>query len=239
MLNVRLLSYTQNPEQTIAAAMRLCYTKLDVDALLEQITLDKANEMVAKALGLGHLSVLEHASFTFAVEGISRACSHQLVRHRIASYSQQSQRYVDLSEKDLSEYRVMPDSIADNMEAHADFGKALAAIDWAFQGLTQKGIPGEDARFILPNACETKIIITMNARTLLHFFEHRCCKRAQWEIRAMADEMLRLAKEVSPTIFAKAGPTCQTQGYCREGQQSCGGAPTLEALVSFWATSLH
>lgn len=232
-MRVLLLSHTGSPEQLIAAAMRLCYSGKDVEDLIQTITPEKADEMVGKALELGHLSVLEHASYSFAVEGISRACSHQLVRHRLASYSQQSQRYVDLSKKDLADYSVMPTSVSGIITENL-FNQVLGCAEAAYKGLLAEGVPGEDARFVLPNACETKIIITMNARTLLHFFEHRCCQRAQWEIRAMAKEMLRLAREVSPVIFAKAGPTCVTEGYCREAGKSCGAAPTLQQLLELW-----
>ena len=171
------------------------------------------------ALEKGHVSVIEHASFTFSLEGISRACSHQLVRHRLASYTQQSQRYVELQDPDTF---VIPETIQENPEAQKIFQNLLKAQFETYQKLIAMGIPKEDARFILPNATRTNIIVTMNARELLHFFSLRCCGRAQWEIREVANQMLKLAKEAAPIIFEKAGPQCVRLGYCPEGELSCG-----------------
>ena len=182
---------------------------------------------------MGHHSPLEHVSFTFAVEGVSRALTHQLVRHRIASYSQQSQRYVNL---DKTFDYIMPPSIEKNEVTTTVFENAMKDIkryyDYLVDSLEESYISNgmnkreankkaiEDARYVLPNACETKIVFTMNVRTLLHFFEKRCCSRAQWEIRNLANEMLRQCKEISPILFSSAGPTCK-KGYCTEGKMSC------------------
>ena len=225
-LRVILLSHTPDPEATVAMAARLCYSQTGIEALKERTAKRDQKKFVQKLMEIGHMSPIEHASFTFAVEGISRACSHQLVRHRLASYSQQSQRYV--SEEAGFDY-VIPPSIKKDCELARYFekfmGKAQEAYNHIARRLGEKGLEGEeanqDARFLLPNACETKIIITMNARELLHFFRQRCCNRAQWEIRAMAMEMLRLVKGIAPTIFCQAGPDC-LKGKCPEGKYSCG-----------------
>ncbi|MBI5180917.1 MAG: FAD-dependent thymidylate synthase, partial [Nitrospirae bacterium] len=189
---------------------------------------------IEKLVKMGHLSPIEHISFTFGIEGISRACSHQLVRHRLASYSQQSQRYV--SEKGQGSERngqifdyVIPPSITEDKEARDAFDMFMAeaqkAYDLIVERLNKKGISGEaanqDARFVLPNAAETKIVVTMNARELLHFFTVRCCERAQWEIREMAFQMLQEAKNAAPVIFSKAGPGC-LYAPCPEGEFYCG-----------------
>jgi thymidylate synthase (FAD) len=225
-LNVILLKYTPNPEETVAMAAKLCYSQSGIEALKAKATAKDQKKFVEKLVEMGHMSPIEHASFTFAVEGISRACSHQLVRHRLASYSQQSQRYV--SEESGFDF-VIPPSIKKDRELKRYFekfmGKAQEAYNHIVSKLNEKGIQGEDAnqdaRFVLPNACETKIIITMNARELLHFFKQRCCNRAQWEIRAMATEMLRIVRHIAPTIFSSAGPGC-LKGKCPEGKYSCG-----------------
>ena len=217
-MKVALLQHTPEPELTIALAARLCYSQVDIEALKERISGVDVKKFLDKIMSLGHQSVLEHASFTFGVDGISRVTSHQLVRHRVASFSQQSQRYVSHKERFAV---VTPPTIAENPEHLALFDAQVAALHAAYGALVEAGIPAEDARYLLPNATETKIIITMNARELLHFFGVRCCERAQWEIRAMAVEMLRLVKGVAPTVFEKAGPGCLA-GPCPEGSMCCG-----------------
>ncbi len=162
--------------------------------------------------------VLQHLSFTFAIEGISRACSHQLVRHRVASFSQQSQRYITV--KRLAERVVIPETIRE--KDAAKFMSFIEGASEAYQSLVYEGIPKEDARFVLPNATETNLLMTIEGRSLMHFFGLRCCNRAQWEIRALADEMLRQVREVEPKVFGKAGPYCYQIGYCPEGRFSCG-----------------
>jgi thymidylate synthase (FAD) len=214
---VQLLTHTPEPEQVVAAAARLCYSASSIDQLLEKSRTDR-EVFLEKILALGHLSVLEHASFTFGIEGISRACSHQLVRHRLASYSQQSQRYVSHKERFAA---VTPPSVAALPELKKRYGSLLDEIHQVYRELVDAGIPAEDARFVLPNAAATKLVLTMNARELFHFFNLRCCRRAQWEIRAMAREMLRLARRAAPLIFAGAGPGC-LRGACPEGSMSCG-----------------
>jgi len=177
--------------------------------------LEKARQIIKRVTGYGHASVIEHASFTFSIEGVSRAMTHQLVRHRIASYTQQSQRYVTY---DTLEKYVTPPSIEENSEAKRIFNSALKKISETYHKLLEMGIPKEDARFILPNAAKTNIIVTMNARELRHFFNLRCCRRSQWEIRQVAIEMLKQAKNAAPSLFENAGPSCVELGYCPEGR---------------------
>ncbi|MDD3679812.1 MAG: FAD-dependent thymidylate synthase, partial [Candidatus Shapirobacteria bacterium] len=173
----------------------------------------------------GHTSTIEHASFAFAIEGISRACSHQLVRHRIASFSQQSQRYLDFSRKGIS--YIIPPNISYSKTRKKRFEEMMEEIEKSYQELIKEGVTPEDGRFILPNACETKIIVTMNARSLANFFRLRTCFRAQWEIRALAMAMIRLVKKASPLLFNNVGPSCQTEKICWEGKLSCGLWKTL------------
>jgi len=214
---VQLLTHTPDPEAVVAAAARLCYSPSSIDQLLEKSRVDR-DELLRKILSLGHTSVLEHANFTFGIEGISRACSHQLVRHRLASYAQQSQRYVSHKERFAA---VTPPSIEQRPELLQRYQSLFDDIHSLYRQLIDAGVPAEDARFVLPNAAQTKLVLSMNARELLHFFNLRCCRRAQWEIRAMAKEMLRLVRPVAPLIFAQAGPGC-LQGACPEGAMSCG-----------------
>lgn len=215
-MNVQLLSHTPNPEQLVAASAKLCYSAASI-ADLAAIEADKAAEFIEK-LPEAHQSPLEHVSFTFGIEGVSRAMLAQITRHRIASFSVQSQRYVNMDEFGY----VVPPSIAANQDAIDEYEHFMDRADLVYTYLRSCGIPAEDARFVLPNACETRMIVTMNARELLHFFSLRCCQRAQWEIRAVADEMLRLCKEAAPTLFAKAGPGC-VRGHCPEGKMGCKG----------------
>lgn len=267
-MKVELLSHTPDPERLVAAAAKLCYSPATIDEIRDDLTEENASKFIRMLVDLGHESPLEHISFTFGIEGVSRSLTHQLVRHRIASYSQKSQRYV--TENDF-EY-ITPPAIEDCGIALMDFEDAMDEIKRAYNGILvalknrymenyiyskhpdryerlsadilnwantynnlmddiAKEFPAqakdfekraaEDARYVLPNACETKIVVTMNARSLLNFFEKRCCNRAQWEIRAMADEMLALVKDVSPTIFRTAGAPCE-HGPCTEGKMSCG-----------------
>lgn len=210
---VRLLAHTPDADRICAAAAHSCYSEDSAADLLE--TVDPA-KMLRHVIGMGHHSVIEHAVFTFSVEGVSRALTHQLVRHRIASFSQQSQRYVRLSEPTY----VVPETVKRDPEAMKVYEETMDGIWDSYSKLIGMGIPAEDARYVLPNGCTTNITITMNARELLHFFSMRCCNRAQWEIREMADEMLRLCKEVSPVIFSDAGPAC-IRGPCPEGKKTC------------------
>lgn len=243
MAKVTLLAYTPLPEKVVAASAKLCYSPSDIETVYEGLTEEKTASFVEMLAQIGHESPIEHASFTFGIEGVSRSLLAQITRHRIASFSVQSQRYV--AEKAF-EY-VVPPEIEGIPEAKAEFLRAMEQDQRHYENLTallqkkheeeflregktekearrlagKKAI--EDARFVLPNACATKMICTMNARSLLNFFSHRCCNRAQWEIRQVAEEMLRLVKEVAPHIFEKAGPPC-LRGACPEGKMSCGKA---------------
>jgi len=217
-MNVTLIEHTPNPELTVALAARLCYSPVSINDLRAKLETADIEQFLDKIMSLGHHSVLEHVSFTFGIEGVSRVTTHQLVRHRIASFSQQSQRYVSHKDQFTS---IMPDTIAENADARQIFAFMSETVHKAYAQLVDLGIPPEDARYILPNATESKIIMTMNARELLHFFALRCCQRAQWEIREMAIEMLRVVKKVAPVIFREAGPGC-VGAPCPEGQFCCG-----------------
>lgn len=239
---VSLLTHTPEPEKYIAAAAKLCYSSSDIGDLLNNLSQENIESFVANLSSMGHESPFEHVSFTFGIEGVSRSLTHQLVRHRIgASYSQKSQRYVTEGQ---FEY-VIPPSIENNKEAKKLFIEAMEDDQKRYDQIVailakehierfkaagqdekkakreanKKAI--EDARFILPNACETKIVVTMNARALFNFFALRCCTRAQWEIRTLAIAMLKAVKEVAPTVFENCGPGC-VRGKCPEGKMSCG-----------------
>ena len=213
-MKVKLLKYTPNPELLCAAAAMTSYKSEGTSKLLERLNLEKARKTIRRVMSYGHHSIIEHASFTFSIEGVSRALTHQLVRHRIASYTQQSQRYVTY---DTLERYVTPPSVLENEEAKNIYDETLMKISDTYQKLLKYKVPKEDARFILPNAAKTNILVTMNARELRHFFNLRCCARSQWEIKGMAIEMLRLAKRAAPVIFENAGPSCIELGYCPEG----------------------
>ncbi len=236
-LKIKLVAYTPNPLDVVYLACRQCYSADGVEEIISgSVDSAKKEALVKKVFDSGHQSPLEHISFTFAIEGISRACSHQLVRHRLASYSQQSQRYVELGNLPF----IMPASIEKNAQAREIFIDIISQIEKAYRELvdllseqdkdSRKKVI-EDARYILPNACETRIIVTMNARELIHFFEVRCCSRAQWEIRSVANQMLQLVRQVFPVIFSKVGPKCERLGYCPEGTFSCGKYPTKEQVL--------
>lgn len=295
MLKVKLLSYTPNPEEVVASAAKLCYSPVGVNEIIEKLDSQNVEKFIEKLVSIKHLSPFEHVSFSFAVEGVSRTLTHQLVRHRIASYSQQSQRYVKETMFDF----IVPPSIENNEKAKEIFIKEMESSqkayddivrelmidkifatdkyykwyekitdiettdngkDWdvkeiyknliegkntekidEYLGLFKKEFPKEhsalekeaieDARYVFPNAAETKIVVTMNARSLMHFFKLRCCNRAQWEIRALADEMLSQVIKVAPAIFSNSGAPC-TFGKCPEGSMSCGKTRSLEDIVN-------
>ncbi len=238
---VTLLAYTPNPEQTVAMAAKLCYSPSSISNIKDGLTQDKAASFVDMLNEIGHASPTEHASFTFGIEGVSRSLLAQITRHRIASYSVQSQRYV--AEKQF-EY-VIPPEIENSPEAKEIFLKAMEndqkeydklteiLAQKAYQDMISRGVDEktakrnaekkaiEDARFVLPNACCTKIVCTFNARSLDNFFAHRCCNRAQWEIQSVAEQMLKLCLEVAPNLFKRCGPPC-LNGSCPEGKMTCG-----------------
>jgi len=292
VLKVKLLSYTPNPEEVVASAAKLCYSPVGIDEILESQNKESRNKFIRKLASIGHLSPFEHASFSFAIEGVSRTLTHQLVRHRLASYSQQSQRYV---KENMFEF-IVPPSIKNNKRAKKIFinhmtrsQKAYDDIinelivdkifksdnydewykniteheavngDWDVKKIYKNITKGdnesiqiylnifkenfkreynelekqaiEDARYVFPNAIETKIVITMNARSLMNFFSLRCCNRAQWEIRDLADQMLTQVYQIAPAIFINSGAPC-TFGLCTEGSMSCGKVRTLEDIIN-------
>jgi thymidylate synthase (FAD) len=216
-MKVSLVSHTQDPEKLVAAAARVCYSSSSTEEIMIRLTEEKIRKRIKDCVEKGHHSILEHASFTFSLEGISRVTSHQLVRHRIASYSQQSQRYVKLSDADNY---VIPPRIRDDEGLKRTFEDAIAAARNVYEDMVSHGIPPEDARYILPAAFSTRIVVTMNGRELLHFFDIRCCKKAQWEIRKVAYAMLRLVSRVAPVIFDAAGPPC-LRGGCPQDDDKC------------------
>jgi len=223
-MKVKLINYTSQPEKTVAVAGRRCYSAAEVETLSQKVDEEATAKFIQKLLSLGHHSALEHASFTFAVEGISRVTSHQLVRHRIASYSQQSQRYVKESQFDY----VIPPLISQKPALKNIFENTMQELQRVYRQFLQEGISPEDARYVLPNATETKIVFTMNARELLHFFCLRCCLRSQWEIVQLAENMLMEVKKVAPNIFRNAGPTC-VYSSCPEGEMTCGKIKEVRA----------
>ena len=217
-MQVELLYHTPDPERAIATAARLCYAPVGASELMETMSEERVASVLSTIMKGGHFSTLEHVSYTFAIDGVSRALTHQLVRHRLASFNQQSQRYVKYKNGlDV----ITPDTIAQDEEAKKVFDDAIAAAMDAYQKLLDAGVPAEDARYLLPNAAETKIVVTMNARELLHFFELRGCNRAQWEIRDLAHRMLELVRPTAPYIFQDAGAAC-VRGGCPEGKMTCG-----------------
>ena len=241
MPKVTLISYTPDPEKTVAAAAKLCYSSSPIDEISKGLTEQKTASFLDMLLRLGHESPLEHVSFTFGIEGVSRTFLAQITRHRIASYSVKSQRYVNES---MFEY-VIPPEIKESNDTLEIFENAMLEskknYDHLVEMLTKKHTEHflkkgfdlksaqkmsekkaiEDARFVLPNACETKMVCTFNARSLKNFFSQRCCNRAQWEIREVATEMLKLVLDVAPTLFKNSGPSC-LRGNCPEGKMSCG-----------------
>ena len=248
MTTVRLIAHTPEPEKVVAAAAKLCYSDAHITDLLDGLDEEKTARFLTMLSDVGHASPIEHASFTFGIEGVSRTLLAQITRHRIASFSVQSQRYVR-----LDDFRyVIPPEIEAIPEAKAAFIESMNEDAKRYLDLVQKledghtarlmaeGLPekqarakaskqaNEDARFVLPNACETKMVVTMNARSLQNFFHLRCCSRAQWEIRQLAEEMLRLVYPVAPHLFRTAGPAC-VSGPCPEGRMCCGRTAEVRA----------
>lgn len=232
-LKVKLLAHTENPERIIATAAKLCYSSSDIEHIHEGLDEEKTESFIKRLMDLGHESPTEHVTFTFGIEGVSRALLAQITRHRIASYSVKSQRYVTEGQFQY----IVPPAIKDDEKACEIYVQTMEYLQKQYDELTEilkkkhmdegmeekaaEKMAIEDARFVLPNACETKIVMTFNVRSLMNMFHHRCCERAQWEIRAMADEMLKLVKDVAPTLFKYAGPPC-VSGPCPEGKMSCG-----------------
>lgn len=216
-MKVTLITHTPEPEKVIASAAKLCYSSSDIESLMNGLTSEKIETFIKKLTDLGHQSPLEHCAFTFGVEGVSRALLAQLTRHRIASYSVKSQRYV---KEGQFEY-ITPKSIEEDDMLFLEYIKLMKDIQNFYNSAINRGVQPEDARYILPNACSTQLIMTFNIRSLLNFFELRCCNRAQAEIRQMADIMLDICKEIAPNIFSKAGASC-VRGKCKEGKMCCG-----------------
>lgn len=215
-MNVKLIGFTPNPEKLPGMAAKLTHSKSKPEDL-EKSSEKELKNILEYVMKLGHTSVIEHSCFTFAISDVSRSLTHQLVRHRIASYAQQSQRYVNLNEPNY----VTPPEIKKDKKMEKAYDKTMKNIWDEYNKLLDLGIPAEDARYVLPNATCTNIIVTMNARSLLNFFELRCCMHAQWEIRQLANKMLKEVQKVAPIIFKKAGPSCKTKNYCPENKRDC------------------
>ena len=234
-LRVELLAHTPNPLSLVYAAFRQCYqpgfaADMWPRLLSGEISREKQADFIAEVMSSGHTSPIEHVSFTFALSGVSRALTHQLVRHRLASYSQQSQRYVEASRFDY----IMPPAVAKSAAARERFMRFMDEAGEAYRDIRElleaDGRMGakanEDARFVLPQAAQTRIVATMNCRSLLNFFEQRCCMRAQWELRAAANQMLDICREALPEIFTPAGAKCERLRHCPEGERfTCGRYP--------------
>ncbi len=215
-MNVKLIGFTPNPEKIPAMAAKLTHSKIKPEDL-DKTSDEELTNILQYVMNLGHTSVIEHTSFTFAISDVSRSLTHQLVRHRIASYAQQSQRYVDFKKPNY----VIPPTIVKNKKMNKAYNETMTLIWEQYNKLLEIGIPAEDSRFILPNAACTNIMVTMNARSLLNFFELRCCLHAQWEIRELANKILKEVKKVAPIIFKNAGPTCKTKNICHENKKDC------------------
>ena len=239
-MKVALVRHTLSPEEVVALGARLCYSKARVDDLLTRVEAKDQTDFVHKIMGMGHDSVLEHASFTFGIEGVSRVLLAQITRHRLASFSVQSQRYV--SYESGFGYIVPPKIEALGEEAVAEFEQQMDTLHQWYTEWQQKLGTGEggneDARFVLPGACETRMMVTMNVRELRHFFSLRMCSRAQWEIRALANEMHRLCMEVAPALFENAGPGC-LRGACPEGEKTCGKLLQVRQERKEWLERLN
>ncbi|MFP4482405.1 MAG: FAD-dependent thymidylate synthase [Thermovirgaceae bacterium] len=227
-LAVHLLSCTPEPDRTVAAAARLCYSDASAEDLFSEIGQKKIRGFLEHLRKSGHMSPFEHASFSFGVDGISRICSHQLVRHRMASYSQQSQRYVAMAKPDV----IVPPSIEADPVLKERYTALVASSLEAYREFVEKGVPREDARYLLPHGWQTRIVLTMNARELHHFFRLRLCRRAQWEIRELARRMLVLARKEAPVLFTLAGPDCLVEGQCREATPCGNPYSSIEELLA-------
>jgi len=224
---VKLINYTKEPERVIAAAARLCYSERSGEDLFENLSDEEVKKLVKNILNLGHYSVLEHVSFTFSISGISRVTTHQLVRHRVGcSYSQRSQRYI---KEDNFDY-IIPPSIQERPELLEKYNETMENLNNLYEEFAQV-VPKEDARYLLPQAIESKIMVTYSLRALLHFIKLRTCRRAQWEIQTLAWKMLKEAKQVAPLLLENVGPAC-LNGNCPEGKLSCGRPYTKEDIDS-------
>lgn len=250
-MRVELLAYTPEPEKVVAAAAKLCYSASGVADIMDGLDAEKTRKFLDNLMDMGHESPLEHMSFTFGIEGVSRSFLAQITRHRIASYSVKSQRYVKegqfafitppeiaADERASEIYQTAMRQDMEQYNALTDILKAKHTETFLAQGMEPKTAERkaekkaiEDARYVLPNSCETKMVATFNARSLLNFFRHRCCERAQWEIRDCAVQMLKLVKEAAPTVFETAGPPC-LKGACPEGKMTCGKAKEKRAYFA-------
>ncbi|MGF7186331.1 thymidylate synthase (FAD) [Desulfitispora alkaliphila] len=236
-LKVELIEHTPNPEELVATAAKLCYSGADIEELKQGVAKADQAPFIKKLLDMGHLSTVEHVSFTFGIEGVSRSLLAQITRHRIASFSVKSQRYVSETREDGAFNYIIPPEIEALGDKYVEiYREQMKTIqEWYNYWSEKLGSGGEgtneDARFVLPNSAETKMVVTMNARELHHFFGLRCCNRAQWEIRALAEEMCLQVKKIAPNLFSQAGPAC-IAANCPEGKMSCGKQREMRAKYS-------
>lgn len=231
-LNVTLIAHTPEPEKVIAMASRTCYSALDLEGLDKKTDAADNAAYIRRVLASGHTSIAEHASFTFGLEGVSRTLLAQITRHRVASFSVQSQRYVSVAGAEVFDYVLPPRIRALGPEAEEKFARQMKTMqhwydEWS-EALGQDS--AEDARFVLPGAAATRIVMTMNARELLHFFSLRMCNRAQWEVREAAWRMYELVYPLAPSVFENAGPGC-ARGACPEGKRTCGKAAEVREKI--------
>lgn len=224
-LHVTLIAHTPEPEKVIAMASRTCYSPLDLAGLKDKAETADNAAYIRRVLASGHTSVIEHASFTFGIEGVSRTLLAQITRHRMASFSVQSQRYVSNAGQEVFDFVMPPRIRALGPEAEEKFLSQMKTMQGWYDEWSELLGEGsaEDARFVLPGAAATRMTMTMNARELLHFFSLRMCNRAQWEIRELAWQMYALVYPPAPSVFENAGPGC-AHGACPEGKRSCGKA---------------
>lgn len=219
-LKVELLSHTADPEGIVVAAIRQCYSPVGAKELKEKTSKEIRERLIKQVIESGHTSTLEHASFTFAIDGVSRVTEIHLIRHRIASFSIQSGRYVKRGD---AAYRIPPKIKAlKDKKIYEKYLKHLDNSQELYNELIKAGALAEDARFCQPQSIQVKIVMSMNARELLHFFSLRTCTRAQWEVQEVASKMLALSKKVAPIIFKNSGPPCISKKVCDQGKLSCG-----------------
>ncbi len=225
-MEVRLLTYTPDPLRLLYTAARTCYSPLSPAELWEDgATPERMERLIRQIVESGHHSVLEHVSFTFAVAGISRTASHQLVRHRLASYSQQSQRYV----RGPFPYVTPASWVRAGEEWLRRYREAMVGLERLYEDAVAAGIPPEDARFVLPQAVTTSLTLTMNLRELVHVVGLRTCLRAQWEIREVFERVAEAVRAVEPFLGSFLVTKCERLGYCDE-QETCGRYPLRSEL---------
>ncbi len=235
--NVEIVAHSADPERLVAAAARSCWSRRPFREIYAELTDSQIDRILRKVILRGHHSVLEHADFTFAITSVSRVLTHQLVRHRIASYSQLSQQRVNQAR---AEY-IIPPAIRHDPDLTRRFRDWMDEAANFYEFLVERGVPRGTARYVLPSACETKILMTMNARSLFNLIGQRDCGAEEWEFRALAHQMHSLLLGLAPRIFRFAGPKCTTEGVCTEGDLAdhCPKSARTGASVLFRESELQ